>query len=103
MLASFLYDHASVLKIKEARGCSDCFSFKLVTIEDICKEIGALDASKAIQSDDIPTKIIKNKSDIFYQIFQTNLNNAIETSTFPEQLKYVDRKPVSKKDSRTGK
>ena len=39
--------HASVLKIKEARNSSDCFSFKLVTIEDICKEIGALDASKA--------------------------------------------------------
>ena len=46
---------ASVLKIKEARNSSDCFSFKLVTIEDICKEIRALDASKATQSDDIPT------------------------------------------------
>ena len=33
--------HASVLKIKEARNSSDCFSFKLVTIEDICKEIRA--------------------------------------------------------------
>ena len=31
--------YASVLKIKEARNSSDCFSFKLVTIEDICKEI----------------------------------------------------------------
>ena len=34
--------HASVLKIKEARNSSDCFSFKLVTIEDICKKICAL-------------------------------------------------------------
>ena len=38
--------HASVLKIKEARNSYDCFSFKLVNIEDICKEIRALDASK---------------------------------------------------------
>ena len=76
--------HASVLKIKEARDYSDCFSFKLVTIEDIYKEILALDASKATQSDDMPTKIVKNNSDIFSTFFQANLNNTIETSTFPE-------------------
>ena len=95
--------HASVLKIKEARDSTDCFSFKLVSIEDICKEIRALDTSKATQSDDIPTKIIKNNSDIFSKIFQANLNNAIETSTFPEQLKYADVKRVFEKDSRTDK
>ena len=94
---------ASVLKIKEARNSSDCFSFKLVTIEDICKEIRALDASKATQSDDIPTKTVKNNSDIFSRFFQVNFDNAIETSTFPEQLKYADVKPVFKKDSRTDK
>ena len=33
---------ASILKIKEARNSSNCFSFKLVTIEDICKKICAL-------------------------------------------------------------
>ena len=66
--------HTSVFKIKEARDSSDCFSFKLVTIEDICKEILALDASKATQRDDIPTKIIKNNSGIFSKFFQTNLN-----------------------------
>ena len=68
---------ASVLKIKEARNSSDCFSFKLVTIEDICKEIRALDASKATQRDDIPTKI---NSDNFSRFFQVNFNNAIETT-----------------------
>ena len=47
-----------------------------------------LDASKAIQNDDIPTKIIKNNSNIFLKFFQGNFN-AIETSTFPEQLKRV--------------
>ena len=86
--------HASVLKIKEARNSSDCFSFKLVTIEDICKETRALDASITTQSDDIPTKFIKNSSDIFSRFFQANFDNAIEASTFPEQLKYTDAKPV---------
>ena len=76
---------------------------KLVTIEDICKEIFALDASKATQSDDIPTKTIKNNSDIFSRFFQADLNNTIEASTFPEQLKYADVKPVFKKYARTEK
>ena len=70
--------HASVLLIKETRDSSDCFSFKLVTIEDICKEILALDASKSTQSDDMPTKIIKNNSDIFSKFFKVNLNNTID-------------------------
>ena len=97
------FHHAIVLKIKKARDSSDCFSFKLVTIEDICKEILALDASKATQSNDMSTKIIKNNSDIFSKFFQANLNNTIVRSTFPEQLKYADVKPVFKKDSRTDK
>ena len=78
----------------------DCFSFKLVIIEGICKEILALDASRATQSDDIPSKIIKNNSHIFSKIF-SRINNAIEKSTFPNQLKYADVKPIFKKDFRT--
>ena len=72
-------------------------------MEDICKEIRALDAWEAIQSDDTTTKFIKNNFDIFSRFLQANLNNTIETSTFPEQLKYADVKPVFKKDSRTDK
>ena len=76
LIATDIFFHyASVRKIKEARDPSDCFSFKLVTVEDICKEILALDASKATKRDDMLTKIIKNESDIFLNIFQANLNN----------------------------
>ena len=48
-------------------------------------------------------KIIKNNSNILSNFFQENLNNTIETSTFLEQLKYADVKPVFQKDSRTDK
>ena len=85
------------------RDSSDCFSFKLVTKEDIYEEILASDASKATQSDDMPTKVIKNNSDIFSKFFQANPNNTIETSTFPKQLKYDDVKRVFQKDSQTDK
>ena len=43
------------------------------------------------------TKIIKNNSDSFSKFFQANLNNTIETTTFPEQLKNTDVKTVFKK------
>ena len=91
--------------MKAVRDSFDCFSFKLVTIGDICKEILALDASQATQSDDMSTKIIKNNTDIFSNFFQANLHNTIETSIFPEQLKYTDVKPVflQKNPELTGK
>ena len=78
--------HTSVHKIKVARDSSDCFCFNLVTIEDICEEIVGLDDSKVTQGDDMHTKIVKNSSDIFSNFFQANLNNAIETATFPDKL-----------------
>ena len=78
------------LKSKERE--TDCFSIKLVTIEDICKEILVLDASNATQSNDMPKKILKNNSNIFSKFFQAILNNTTKTSTFPKQLKYADVK-----------
>ena len=47
------------LKLKKRETLLIAFSFKLVPIEDICNKILSLDASKATQSDDMPTKIIK--------------------------------------------
>ena len=78
----------------------DCFSFKLVTIKMFVRKYQlSFDASKATQSDDIATIIIKNDFDNFSKFFQANLNNTIETSIFPEQLKYADVKSLFKKDS----
>ena len=54
----------------------------------------------------MPSKIIKNNSDIFsifFFFFKGKLSNTIETTTFLEQLKYADMKRVFKKDSRTEK
>ena len=61
----------------------------------------ALNVSKATQSDDMRSKIIKKNPDIFFKFFQANLSNTIEISAFPEQLKYADVKPAFKKDSLT--
>ena len=74
--------HASVLKIKEARDSSECFSFKLVTIEDICMEMLALDASRATQSDGMPTRIIKNNPIFFVTFFKQTLITLLKQVLF---------------------
>ena len=73
---------------------SDCFSFKLVTIEDICKEIRALDASDLLKVMTYQPKLSNIIPTVFLDFFQENFNNTIERSTFPVQLKYADVKPV---------
>ena len=46
-----------------------------------------LDESKATQSNDIPTKVIKESHDIFPTFATENFNSMIENSVFPDSLK----------------
>ena len=66
MLLKIFLTMLVILKSRKPETLLICFSFEFVTIEDICKEILFLDISKATQSGDILTKIIKNSSDIFF-------------------------------------
>ena len=59
-----------------------------------------LDAGKASQDTDIPTKIIKENADIVADFIYQNFNNAIACSVFPVNLKNANVAPVHKKDSR---
>ena len=56
--------HPSVLKIKEANGDREHFTFLSTNLESVIKEIIALNRSKATPKDSIPTKIIKENYDI---------------------------------------
>ena len=65
--------------------------------------IKSLDESKAAQTNDIPTKIIKDNYDIFATFITENFNNMIENSVFlvsAVSLKQADIKLIHKKDSR---
>ena len=92
--------HPSILTIKKISK-NNIFSFQKVSYEDIIKEIQNLDASKACQDTDVPTKIIKNNSDIFGDFIYQNFNEAIDTDIFPNVLKNANVSPVFKKGSRT--
>ena len=60
-----------------------------------------LKANKATQNTDIPTKLIKENSDIFADFIFENLNDSISQSVFPSALKLASITPVHKKDSKS--
>ena len=50
------------------------------------KEINNLKTNKATQNTDIPTKLIKENSEIFADFTFENLNDCIAKSLFPSSL-----------------
>ena len=95
--------HPSIFAIKENCISSTRFNFSFADKEDILKEIKNLKANKATQNTDIPTKLIKENSDIFADFIFENLNDSISQSVFPSALKLANITPVHKKDSKSKK
>ena len=67
-----------------------CFAFSKVSYEEVLKKINKLDASKANQENDIPTKIIRKNADIFAYFIRDSFNNMIVTSFFLAAPKSTD-------------
>ena len=74
--------HPSIIAIKEKCVSSFSFSFSQVERDEIIKEINNLKTNKATQSTDIPTKLIKENSDIFGDFSFENFNNSVFYSIF---------------------
>ena len=62
-----------------------------------------LDASKAWQDSDIPSRIIKENADIFIEFLHSSFNNLTYQSEFPPILKLANISPVFKKGDRNFK
>ena len=89
--------HPSIIKINEYIKETNTFSFHLVNIDEIESEILSLAVKKSCQENDIPTKILKENSDIFAHIIFHDFNYCIVNSLFPDELKFADVIPVFKK------
>ena len=96
-------NHPSVLTILDKYKNNSIFTFSHITKEEVLKEIGNLDTTKSSQDTDIPTKIIKQNSDIFASFICKSFNNMIDSSTFPAPLKLAHITPVFKKGSKNSK
>ena len=66
------------------------FLLKTISKKDIEKEILNLNVVKASQDSDIPTKIIKKNSDIFFDILFKEFNKSLAICKFPSCLKMAN-------------
>ena len=74
--------HPSIAAIKAKCDSKTLFNFSFAQVSDIMEEIKSLQISKATQDNDIPTKLIKNYSDIFASFICLDFNKCIAQSTF---------------------
>ena len=56
-----------------------------------------LDPTKSCQNNDMPTKIIREHSDIFTEVLLPYVNNCLNNGIFPPNLKFADVSPIHKK------
>ena len=96
-------NHSSIVAIKNNRNPNKQFSFKPVTKEMIAKEISNLKPRKAVHSNDILTKILKDFEDLFATLIYNNYNKSLLDRTFLEDLKTAEVVPVYKKKNCTDK
>ena len=94
--------HPSILAIKRNFKISTKFNFLKVNPSNIAEEISKLNRNKAGVSKDIPSKLLKDTSDISSEHLSNIWNNEIiENKDFSGNLKKADICPVFKKDDST--
>ena len=84
-------DHASIITIKQhITDKNKVFSFRKVIKDEMSSAIKTLSHKKATLSNDIPTKIIQQFSDIFTDFLYNNFNSCLESAMFPDELKLAE-------------
>ena len=92
--------HPSVLRIKETVSHST-FSFTEVGLTEVGEELENLNPKKANTYKNIPPRFLKENSDICSSSILRIVNNGINVSHFPDELKLADVTPVFKKEDPT--
>ena len=97
-------NHTSITSINKHMTHSELiFSFQPVTKEQITNLIRLLNNEKAIQSTDIPTKLIKEYCIFFSEFIHKDVNLCIAAGNFVDDFKQAEVRPFYKKDGRTDK
>ena len=92
-------NHPSIVAITEKLNFTVRFEFEEVNLRDVEKEILNLNTKKAVASNSIPAKVLKETSSICSPVLQQIWNDEIfKKCQFPENLKLADITPVFKKE-----
>ena len=84
-------------------GKNKVFSFRNVTKEESSGVIKTLNCTKTTLSNDIPTRIIQQFSNIFTDFLPNNFNSFLENGMFRDELKFAEVVPVFKKNDKKDK
>ena len=80
------------------QGANSSFLFETVKKEKIEKLITNLNIKKAVQSNDIPTELVKEFGYLFSKYIATSINRCITGGTFVNAFKKTEVRPIYKKD-----
>ena len=79
------------------------FTFQPVTKNQISNLIKHLNDKKAVQSTDIPTKLIKEFCDFFSEFIYKSINHCITEANLIASFKVAEVRPLYKNDGRADK
>ena len=97
-------NHTSITCIDKHMTNSELsFTFQPVTKNQISNLIKHLNDKKAVQSTDIPTKLIKEFCDFFSEFIYKSINHCITEGSFKADFKLAEVRPLYKNDGRTDK
>ena len=97
-------NHPSFILIKEhMEGANSSFVFETVTKEKTEKLVTNLNIRKAVQSNDIPTKLIKEFCYLFPKYIAASINSCIAEGTFANTFNNNEVRPVNTKHGRIKK
>ena len=93
-------DHISVCKIKEAYSeilREDNFIFKMVSMDEVKKEVLKLNSKKSSTYGAIPASILKQTIEVHLKYLTNTINHSLKESTFCDELKQSEVILVYKK------
>ena len=91
-------DHISVCKIKEAYNeilREDNFSFKMVSMDKVKKVVLKLNSKKSFTYGAILASTLKQTIEVYLKYLTNTISHSLKESTFPDELKPSEVKPVN--------
>ena len=83
-------NHPNIKVIKSRKKEEQTFTFNYVFYKEVHNEIRKLQNATTIQQNDIPTKILTEKSEVFARYFHKNINFCVVISIFLSDVRVAD-------------
>ena len=94
-----IFDNIKKIKKSQQTAANSSFSFKIISEEEVKNAIKGLPINKSTISGDIPTKVLKQYSQIYSKKLADVLNESVKMDKFSDILKKAEVTLAHKKDN----